>query len=46
MEFVFESVSVPASIVAVGALLKMLLPLVSERVNRRAVRLAKAKRRK
>jgi len=43
MEF-FEPVSVPASISAVGYFVIRLLPLVSKRANKLAVRLAKAKR--
>ncbi len=44
MEINFDSVSVPALILAVGTVAKWFLPLLSERVNQRAVRLAKAKR--
>lgn len=43
MEF-FEPVSVPAAIYAAGHMVVRLLPLVSKRANKRAVRLAKAKR--
>lgn len=44
MEITFDPISVPTAICAVGGVVRWLLPLLSERVNKRAVRLAKAKR--
>lgn|GEM_PF-5070687 len=41
---ILDPISVPACIYAVGHIVLRLLPLVSDRVNKRAVRLAKAKR--
>ncbi|MBM7458854.1 hypothetical protein ACIBED_08495 [Rhodococcus coprophilus] len=39
-----EHLSVPAALLAVGNFVLRLLPLVSDRVNKRAVRLVKAKK--
>lgn len=44
MEIALDSISVPALLLAVGHVVVRLLPLVSNRANKRAVRLAKAKR--
>lgn len=41
-----EHLSDPAALAVVGGILLRLLPLVSDRVNERAVRLAKAKKSK